>query len=276
MVNPVQQNDMLLNFTFCMPGSPINPDVKRNIKKMEEKFADLLASAHEMLSQNPQHLGNIQVYLSQLSLSETESIPLLDEHLSEIARTSTLPQIFTLMSRIGAWDFLNFHLLECLGKRFGGSNLQALIDGYCKEAEDFKAETKIGDFIRVWSGRPSYGSTPKRTPLIMELESNWEEYTLSDLARHEKWLATEFKIEQFAFHFSGSNPGSVLLMWLIPTSAIPLIIEGIKGKMIDGKVNSITPLSCNVRYTSLILQYFSTIHNNTITSFYRQQTEAVQ
>ena len=190
---------------------------------MNEKFAALLMITHDFLVANNVSPESLHVYLTQLSVSTKENIRTFSDSMAEIISQSTINQIFAFLSRIGAWSFLNFHLLDSVANRFGNKSVIGEVEEYSQQIQVFKKETKLIDFLRVWSGRSPYGSLPDRMPLIAKLKAKWPEYTLADLARDQEYLASEFELEQHAFHFSNAEKGCVCIMWLVPTSAVPLI-----------------------------------------------------
>ena len=210
---------------------------------MTRKFALLLLTTYRKLKACNVPVEELRVYLTELSVSRKENVPLFSKQMAEIIVQTSLDQVITFMSRIGGWDFLNYYLLECVAEDFGDSELQGKVKEYGERVEVFKAMTKLAEFLRVWSSRSPQGSLPDRETLIVKLEAQlWKDCTLADVARQERWLASEFQLEQYAFHFSNAEPGCVCLMWLIPVSAVPLILKAIQ----DEKPNFTAASICEV------------------------------
>ena len=210
--------------------------------EMEEKFASLLILAHERLK-TVAPIDDIHLYLNQLSVGQKENVPMFDEHMAEIITHSTLKAVFMFLSRIGVWDFLNHRLLAHIAKKYPDKVLEAAVLTYSKDVDTFKERTKLEDFLRIWPGRTRYDSDPQRVPLASKLNAQWKEYTLADLANHEGYLASEFLLNQFIFHFSNAEPGCVTLMWLIPASAAALIKKSIMKRQPDLKKMNIQELT---------------------------------
>ena len=236
---------------------PVNLKVKEGVRVMNEKFAALLMITHDFLVANNVSPESLHVYLTQLSVSTKENIRTFSDSMAEIISQSTINQIFALLSRIGAWSFLNFHLLESVANRFGNKPLMGGVEEYSQQIQVFKKETKLIDFLRVWSGRSPYGSLPDRMPLIARLKAKWPEYTLADLARDQEYLASEFKLEQHAFHFSNAEKGCVCIMWLVPTSAVPLISRALLKSKLSLRGNKILKIEVpEFLFKVSVLQYF--------------------
>ena len=212
---------------------------------MEERFAGLLVAAIAELEKLGVPVGKVQLYLTSLKASTQADVPLFDQYTLSLLNESSLDQIFTILSRTGAVNFLNFRLLQLVVKHFGNENLQNQVDQYGEEVTEFMRETKFIDFYRIWSGQAAHGSVPNYQLLVVKLNRKWPEATLSMVADMESYLAGEFQLNAFIFRFSQANPGCVSLLWLIPASAAQLIKEAMKTKQPDFKKMNIQELIVN-------------------------------
>ena len=125
---------------------------------MEERFAGLLVAAIAELEKLGVPVGKVQLYLTSLKASTQADVPLFDQYTLSLLNESSLDQIFTILSRTGAVNFLNFRLLQLVVKHFGNENLQNQVDQYGEEVTKFMRETKFIDFYRIWSGQAVHGS----------------------------------------------------------------------------------------------------------------------
>ena len=196
----------------------------------------------------------LRVYITQLSVSLKEYIPQFSEHMAEIFSESSYSQMFAFLSRVGAWGFLNFYLLSCIANRYGDDDMKRKVEAYGSEVDTFKTETKVKDYLRIWSGRSAYGSLPERKPLIAKINEEWEHYTLADVAEVEGYLAEEFFLETYVFHLSNGREGSVVLMWLIPASAVPLIKRAVMEKRMKGAPNICELIVDDQRFIFKVIQ----------------------
>ena len=197
---------------------------------MEESFADLLVAASDELETLGTRVDRVRLYLTSLKASTQADLPLFDQYTLSLLNESSVNQIFTILSRTGAINFLNFRLLHLVVKKFGNQNLKDQVEKYGEEVSKFMKETKFIDFYRIWSGQSAHGSVPNYQLLIVKLNTKWPEATLSIIADVESYLAGEFQLNAFIFRFSQANQGCVSLVWLIPACAARLIKEAMKMK----------------------------------------------
>ena len=212
---------------------------------MEERFAGLLVTASAELGKLGVPVDGVVLYLTSLKASTQADVPFFDQYTLSFLNERSLDRIFTILSRTGDVNFLNFRLLKKVVKQFGNQNLDDQVDKYREEVQRFMRKTKFTDFLRVWSGQATYGSVSKRELLIVKLDRKWPEATLSFVADMEQFLAGEFQLNIIIFRFAHANPGCVSLVWLIPASAAQLIKEAMKTKQPNFKKMNIQELIVN-------------------------------
>jgi len=194
------------------------PSLNENVRKFEKRFAGLLCTAYDALKHAGIDVSKIRIFLNQMSVSQKETIRLYEQQMAEIISHNSLEEIILFCSRIEVWDFLNFQLLQDVADEFGVVHLQAPLQEYSRAIDNFKQNTKLVDFLRVWAGRNALHTLPGSQPVFAKIKGKWEEYTLADVARHEKYLTDEFRLKQLVLRFSNAGEGSVVLMWLVTTS----------------------------------------------------------
>lgn len=209
---------------------PTNQIVGEKVRSLEKRFAVLVLNTYDNFQEKKIAVPRICLFLNELSVSLKENAPGFSLKTQELFMQASLYQIFVHLRQIGAWDFLNFYLLESLIEEFGDAELQAKISEYGKEVKLFKKNTKLINFLRVWSNREAAKSLPDCKPLIAKLNMEWPECTLEDIDKLEGQLASEFQLNRFIFRLSNASPGSVFLLWLIPKSAAELIKKDTKAK----------------------------------------------
>ena len=195
------------------------------VEEMEEKFAYLLSEVQSGFEATGISVDSVRVYLTQLSGSIKEECPLsvFNEHIHKIVTHSMLTEIFQILSLSGLWSFLNYYLLKRVVDRFGDSSLKDKIAAYAMEMEEFKQNTKLSDFLRVWSGRTTphvHSALYDLKPIIMKVNRDWPTCTLSDIADIENFLEGKFLIRRFFLNFSDAHSGCVTVMWLVPAHVI--------------------------------------------------------
>ena len=213
------------HYCYCcvIAGSYLNEPselkLRETVRKFETDFAGLLYSAHDALNNAGVTESRVRIFLNQMSVGQKENIPLYEQRMAEIISHVTLEEIFLFCSRIEVWNFLNFQLLQDLADHFEVKELQKRLQEYSAAVDAFKRNTKLVDFLRIWAGRNSLKTLPNSEPVFAKLKAfKWEDYTLEDVARHEQYLASEFRLRQFVMRFSNAGEGCVVLMWLVTKS----------------------------------------------------------
>ena len=204
----------------------VNSEVRKNTKQMEEKFACLLVTASTELRKLGVTGDVVVTYLTSLTHTGTQAgVPLFDQYTLSLLNKSSLDQVFIILSRTGAINFLNFRYLQLVVMKFGNQNLKDQMEKYGEEVNQFMKETKFTDFYRIWSGQAPHGSVPNNQLLVVELDRKWPGATLSTIAENENFLAGEFQLDAFIFRFAHANPGCVSPVQLNTVSATQVIKE---------------------------------------------------
>ena len=210
---------------------PGDLELSRTVRKFETDFAGLLCFAHDALKDAGVTDSNIRIFLNQMSVGQKENIPLYEQRMAEIISHVTLEAIFLFCSRIEVWNFLNFQLLEDVADHFEVKQLQTRLREYSTAVNILKRNTKLVDFLRIWAGRNSLKTLPDSKPVFAKLKAfKWEDYTLEDVARHEKYLTSEFHLRQLVMRFSNAGEGCVILMWLVTKSVATEMKKIMSGK----------------------------------------------
>ena len=194
-------------------------ELSEAVRKLESDFAGRLCFAHNALKRAGVTDSDVRIFLTQMSVSHKEDIPLYEKRMADIISCLTLEEIILFCSRNEVWNFLNFQLLQDLANHFNMEELQTNLQDYSTAVSAFKQGTKLADFLRIWAGRNSLKMLPDSEAICAKLKAfKWEDYTLEDVARHEKYLASEFRLKQLVLRFSNAGEGCVVLMWLVTKS----------------------------------------------------------
>ena len=219
-------------------NEPGKQELSRTVRKLETNFAGLLCFAHDVLKDAGVTESHVRLFLNQMSVGQKENIPLYEQRMAEIISHVTLEEIFLFCSRIEVWNFLNFQLLQDLADHFEVEQLKTRLQEHSTAVVAFKRNTKLMDFLRIWAGRNSLKTLPESEPIFAKLKAfKWDDYTLEDVARHEKYLTSEFRLRQLVMRFSNAGEGCVLLMWLVTKSVaaeMKKIMSGEEKPALDG------------------------------------------
>ena len=235
-----------------------NLGIKRRLRELEEKFNDLLVMAQKALVSHNVPVSEIHLRLTAYCDNNKDNIPLFEKHMLEVIEKSKVSEIFTLMTRIKAWDILNYRVLSTLLKKcIPEDEVHGYVERYSAEADIFKRQTLVRDYMMLRGSSLTY---PRGcTTLAAKIEEKYNHYTLADLAKDEAFLANEFLLQELIFRFKESQPGCISITGFIPRSAMshltpPLINKrrealkerGIIELIVDEKY--IYRVCCNKQY----------------------------
>ena len=207
----------ILAVHFLNEPATFELSLSENVHDFQRRFAGLLCTTQEAL--NGIDVCKIRIFLNQMCVNQKETIPLYEQRMAEMIKHNSLEEIILFCSRMEVWDFLNFQLLQDVANHFEVECLKADLHEYTIAINGFKQKTKLIDFLRVWAGRKAPNTLPGSEPVFAKIKAiKWEEYTLADVARHEKYLTAEFRLKQIVLRFSNAGKGSVVLMWLVTKS----------------------------------------------------------
>ena len=204
---------------FSYLNDPFKLKLREDVRKLERDFAGHLCFAYNALKHAGIPDDDVHIFLTEMSVSQRENIPMFEQRMADIVSHVTLKEIILFCSRIQIWDFLNYQILQDIADHFRVEELQTRLHEYSIAVNAFKRNTKLGDFLRIWSRRNSLSTLPDSEAVFAKVSAiNWDECTLEDVARHEKYLTSEFQLRQFVMRFSNAGEGCVLLMWLVTKS----------------------------------------------------------
>ena len=199
-------------------------EVTQKIAEMEEKFSALVSNVQlHFQSFSEEDIQAMKSYLTSLSMSVREDVSecVFTSQQAEIITYSKLPQIFQWLTINGIWSFLNIYLLEKLVDTYSNSDdLKQRVATFKEEMQHFKRDMKLVDFLPAWSGRCPHVPSSGFAPIILRVNKDWGNCTLSDVAEMEGFLESRFLINRFILRFANGHYGSVVIMWLVPAHTI--------------------------------------------------------
>ena len=233
------------------------PEVRKKIKELQKKFDDVLLLAQKSFELHDVPLKQLHLKVTSLCVNQKQNIPLFNHSKFEEVNALSCEEIFSFLTRMEIWDFLNFQVLEEIVVKFipNDTEVSGKISEYAREVEAFKNETNLRDYIRVRASGAN--AIPEYRDIMVKIERDYDRFTLADLSEEEGFLANQFLLNQFIFWLNNIEPGCIQITWLVPASAIQLLKpdelakkgkalkeRGIREIWVDGryvyKVNGIT------------------------------------
>lgn len=197
--------------------------VRKNIRKLQESFQDVLVGAQKALESRPNSVSEVRQRLAMMCVDVEDNIPRFDSHMLDLITKMNIPDIFILMHRIKLWDPINFRALTTLAHKClpDDRNVHDEIERYSHEADAFKQKTLLRDYMLVCGSKRSLPHG--YTTIIVKFEKKYREYRLTEFAQDQAFLANEFLLNEAILHFKESQRGCISVTWLIPKTAMPLL-----------------------------------------------------
>jgi len=153
----------------------------------------------------------------------------LEQHFSQIARATTVEEIFSILSRY--CNFLNCGLLAYIISKFGDEELQKQLTKYTVALQTFRSRTKITDFVKTCIGKQII--VPECVSLKMKLGSEWEHCTLQDAEEYHKSMADSSSLADYVLYLEKVASGSIYLSWRVPSHATDLLASTINFEFLQ-------------------------------------------
>ena len=178
-------------------------------------------------------VDQLRVYLNQRCADEHGEIPLFSNLMIDILSQATTEQLFLHLSRIGAWNFLSYFILEEVLDVFeiDQEDFNSKFSRYKRDVQLFKERTVLMQFLTVWGGRCDEDQVfPGYRSVIARVIGNTASFTIEDACDMGSLLAGQFNLKQLAFRLVNGNHGSVCIKWLVPAAVSKHMLKVMKNK----------------------------------------------
>ena len=201
-----------------------NPEVRKELDELQDEFDDILDLAQESFESHAVPLGKLRVRVTSLCVNREQNIPMFNQSMLEVIDKSSCNEIFTFLTRLQVWDALNFRVLQKIVEKCipNDDEVCKRIHEYVPKVEKFKEKTNLRDYIRVRASGPN--AIPGYRTVMVKVKKFYNTFTLADVAKEEEFLANQFLLNQFIFRLKDAGRGCVQITWLVPASAIPLLM----------------------------------------------------
>ena len=199
------------------------PEVRERMNELQKKFDDLLILVQNSFESNGVPLKDLRLKVTSLCVNQNQNIPMFDRSKLREINTFSCEEIFSFLTRMEVWDFLNFQVLQEIVEKFipNDAEVSRKISEYAPEVEAFKNETNLRDYIRVRGSGAN--AIPQYKDVMVKIKRDYDRFTLAQLSEEEGFLANQFHLNQFIFWLKNVEDGCVQITWLVPASAIQLL-----------------------------------------------------
>ena len=209
--------------------------VKQKIDRLEEEFENNVIQLFAMLSrrakQSPDFIDEIRATLLvvPLTLSKKHQHGLFFERCGD--RLESASTVAKFQSIICSYcNFMNVSLFEYLVKKFGEEVLKSKFRVYEGHLDEFRASTKIGDFIDAQTLNQDRSVLPTDFVKVqMKLGDSWEDRTLKDVEDFHLELCRKASLAPYAAYFISGEWRCIVLTWGMAEVAVSAILQVLDG-----------------------------------------------
>ena len=184
----------------------------KSIKKLEEKFLEVVQAF--VVDCNSLDINKLKICLTLLpTVMRQDHISFLMKHKQCIDHASSVIEIITLLNWY--WDWFNYGLLEHLVVKYGCNQTKHLMEQFVRDVNVFMENTKLADFMYIWKGREEV--PPGFSQLVVRHGLDPKQTTLCQVEQFRKDFCQHYSLHQVVLIFRSVHPGSVQVLWLIPS-----------------------------------------------------------
>ncbi len=167
-------------------------------------------------------------HLTYLPLDiKSEHLQFIESNVDKIVKTDDTELIFSYLKLY--WSFLNYSLLEHIIDKFGSVQLKDDMTKYVNDLVVFRATTTVAQFVEVWQKICIRRTRPPHfSELAVSITLNPSECTLEDLENVRKDFCRELLLSDFALVLVDVQPGSVFVVWYVPSSIVPQLSRALR------------------------------------------------
>ena len=231
-----------------------SPDVQ--FHNLEEEYHDLVFETLSTLDQNGVELRKVKITVTLLPVSlkeEHTSSFLTSDNIAAITGAKSLDEIFGHLNKY--WNFFDYGILEYLIDRLGTNKLKQSLITYLNHLDEFRRRTKLIDFVKLWPQKRASNPPPGFTRIVIKLDKNISDLTLHDIEKFRRNFAYAYSIKEFVLLLGGIQPGSVILIWFVPSAIVAKLRELSQENIFSQKyaIEDIIELECVTDLTSASL-----------------------
>lgn len=188
---------------------------EQQVSVLRVQFANILVHSLQLPSSAKQFIAN---------LPASTRYPSLIQPFSGIANHAVaLSDVFLLLNHFG-WNYRQYHLLQCLIKRFGTPHLCSSLCAYIDQLHEFEKTTTLAKLLWQQQGNPP--SRPGFVRMTLTLNVNLKLYTLQQVSDLQTSFARTFCVNPYCLlMYSGKIVDSTFkLKFLIPSGVDCILV----------------------------------------------------
>ena len=186
---------------------------KRTKISLMKKFNHIVISTKDVLKQSSETVDQFRdTFLLNLDVFDKERhAPFFASCANRLCEASTFDALFMIFDLY--WDYLNYHLLECLVRDYGDVDMKHCMREYVEDVSSFMKTTTLQVFWKIepclkFHPPPGFTKTVVRYKQEISVTS-----TLKDVEDIRLKISENTQIRKFAILLSMITEGSILITW---------------------------------------------------------------
>lgn len=230
----MQSTINILKIKFFFTGYDIPQlsveEVQRRTKDFQDRFEDLTFKLEQELQDKIEGSGvsleRVKRCITHLPPEiRSEHYKFLNDKMKDLRKCEDVVDVFSHLNLY--WTYIDYSLLERLVNKYAGDDLQKEMEEYICDMQNFRRQTVVSTFVKVWKGRPQ--PPPNTfTEIKAELKKDAAHCTLEELNQLLKDFSAAFHLSESALMLYRLDPGSVIITWLIPTELVRKLMSTVK------------------------------------------------
>ena len=198
---------------------------KENLRMIKDKFASLLALAHQVLQGKNIDNSNLRLFLAACYLPEEVSNDSKEINSSRfivevLGTAQSLSEIFELLMTQGLLSYKNFYILRSIINHYASANtaMKKKLSEYEEALAGYILVTKIQDYLdaELQQDERSEPASKLLDKLSLKVKANVTKKTLKYVSELWDSLAYQIKVPVTALPFHRVAKGCVEITWLVP------------------------------------------------------------
>ena len=220
--------------------------VKQKIDSLEEELGNIVIGLFtflgKMAKMRPDFIEEIRAVLLAIPLKQSmkeQHASFFEEQSDAIENATTVAKLQRVICSY--CDFQNVSLFEHLIKELGNEDLKAKLKVYMDHLCDFRASTKIIDYIDAQAMRKVKFAVPSGfVEAQMTLGISWADGTLEDVEEFHCHLCKEASLSFYSVCLLCGKKGSIILVWGLARSAVASFLSAVESGRVKYDLEAVT------------------------------------
>ena len=199
-------------------------EVNQDFTRLNDKFYAISQSLFRHLEDSHVHPRDVRTHLTVLDsmILIKEASAIVDTVSDKLETKGTLSRLYNFLNS-SVWNFIDYHLLEYIIKKFGNEDLKRRMAQYICDLLTFEKHTTITQLIEVWDKQDLVPKDCEDATATVKIDKDPTRVTISDLNTLRKKICGEFwpRLSEYAsyvLHNCKLKIGCFIVTWRFNSS----------------------------------------------------------